>query len=162
MTIQVGDTLPATTVLNQIGDDVKEINLAEFARGRRIVLVGMPGAYTSICSGAHLPSFIRTAPAFRDKGIDDIAIITVNDVRVTQHWGETTGAQDAGILMLADWDGEFSRAAGLDFTVPAIGFKDRITRCAMVVDDGKVTVLRFEDDNGACDLTAGESLLEMI
>ena len=162
MTIQVGDKLPAVKVLNQIGDEVREIDLAEWAKGRKVVLVGMPGAYTQTCSAAHLPSFIRTAPAFREKGIDEIAVITVNDVRVTNHWGQSSGAEEAGILMLADWDGEFARASGLAFTVPAIGFKDRITRCAMVVEDGTVTVMHLEESTGACDLTAGETLLEEL
>ena len=162
MTIQVGDKLPAVKVLSQIGDEVKEIDLAEWSAGRKTVLVGMPGAYTQTCSAAHLPSFIRTAPAFREKGVDEIAVIVVNDVRVTQHWGETSGAEAAGITMMADWDGEFARASGLAFTVPAIGFKDRITRCAMIVENGTVTTLQLEESTSACDLTAGETLLEKL
>jgi glutaredoxin/glutathione-dependent peroxiredoxin len=162
MTIAVGDRIPATTLINQIGDTVRQIDLAEFVRGKRVVIVGMPGAYTQTCSAAHLPSFIRTAAGFRAKGIDEVICIAVNDVRVMNHWGRTSGAEEAGVLMLADWNSEFTKAVGLEFSVPGIGFKDRLTRCAMVVEDGVVQILQLEESKGTCDLTAGETLLEMI
>lgn len=162
MTIQVGDRVPSVTLLRQTGDEVKEIDLEAFCKDRKVVLFGLPGAYTSTCSAAHLPSFIRTAQGFRDKGIDDIACISVNDVRVMAHWGQTSGADDAGLVMLADWDSAFAKATGLNFSVPAIGFKDRLTRCSMLVDDGVVKILQFEEDKTACNLTAGETLLEML
>ena len=162
MTIAVGDRIPATTLINQIGDTVRQIDLAEFVRGKRVVIVGMPGAYTQTCSAAHLPSFIRTAAGFRAKGIDEVICIAVNDVRVMNHWGRTSGAEEAGVLMLADWNSEFTKAVGLEFSVPGIGFKDRLTRCAMVLEDGVVQILQLEESKGTCDLTAGETLREMI
>lgn len=162
MTISVGDTIPAVTLLNQVGDEVREIDLADFCKGRKVVLFGLPGAYTQTCSAAHLPSFIRTIDQFKAKGVDDVACISVNDVRIMHHWGQSSGAEDAGILMLADWNSDFAKAVGLEFTVPAIGFKDRLTRCAMLVEDGTVTVLNLEESTGACDLTAGETLLEAV
>ncbi len=162
MALAVGDRLPAAKLLNQIGTTVTEVDIASHAKGKRLVIFGLPGAYTSTCSNAHLPSFIRTAERFRDKGIDEVICIAVNDVRLMEHWGRTSGAEDAGILMLADWDSEFTKTAGLEFSVPAIGFKDRLTRCAMVIEDGVVTILQFETDKTACDLTAGETLLELI
>ncbi len=162
MTIKVGDRIPAVTLLNQKGDEVSQIDLETFCKGRKVVLFGLPGAYTSTCSAAHLPSFIRTADGFRDKGVDDIACISVNDARVMEHWGRTSGANDAGIVMLADWDSAFAKETGLNFSVPAIGFKDRITRCSMLVEDGVVSILQFEEDKSACNLTAGETLLEML
>ncbi|MGI9390843.1 MAG: redoxin family protein [Boseongicola sp.] len=162
MVIAVGDELPTAKLLNQIGTDVSEVDIKEHAKGKRLVIFGLPGAYTNTCSSAHLPSFIRTSDGFRAKGIDEVICIAVNDVRVMEHWGRTNGAEEAGILMLADWDSEFAKATGLAFSVPAIGFKDRLTRCAMVVENGVVTVLQFETDKTACDLTAGETLLELI
>lgn len=162
MTVQVGDKLPDVELLNQVGDTVTPVNIVERTAGRRVVLFGLPGAYTSVCSSAHLPSFIRTADAFRAKGIDEIICVAVNDVRVMEHWGRTSGAAEAGITMLADWDSALTKALGLEFSVPAIGFKDRMSRCAMLIEDGVVKVLQFEEDKGACNLTAGETLLEMI
>jgi glutaredoxin/glutathione-dependent peroxiredoxin len=162
MAIKVGDKLPSAKVLHQKDDTVAEIDIAERASGRRMVIFGLPGAYTATCSAAHLPSFIRTAQAFRDKGVEEIACVAVNDVRVMSHWGKTSGAEEAGITMLADWDSELTKALGLQFSVPAIGFKDRMQRCAMLVEDGVVKVLQLEEKTGACDLTAGETLLEKI
>ena len=162
MTIAVGDRFPEATLPTQVGDEVKQISLSDLMAGKRVVLFGLPGAYTGICSSAHLPSFIRTAQAFRDKGVDHVVCLSVNDVRVMNHWGQSSGAHDAGILMLADWNSDVTRAMGLDFTVPALGFKDRCTRCAMLIEDGVVKVLQFEKDHGVCTLTAGETLLEMI
>ena len=162
MTVSVGDKIPSVSLINQQGEEVQQVNIAERVAGKKAVIFGLPGAYTGICSGAHLPSFIRTADAFRAKGVDEIICFAVNDVRVMAHWGEHSGADDAGILMLADWDSELTKALGLEFSVPALGFKDRTTRCAMYVEDGVVKVLQFEKDNGVCDLTAGETLLELI
>lgn len=162
MTVAVGDRIPSANLISQIGDEVQQIDIAERVAGKRVVLFGLPGAYTSICSSAHLPSFIRTADAFRAKGVDEIICVAVNDARVMSHWARSSGAEDAGILMLADWDSQLTKGLGLEFSVPAIGFKDRMTRCAMFVDDGVVKVLQFEEENGTCNLTAGETLLEMI
>ncbi len=162
MALAVGDPLPAANLLNQIGTTVSEVDIADHAKGKRLVIFGLPGAYTRTCSAAHLPSFIRTAADFRAKGIDEVICIAVNDVRVMEHWGRTSGAEAAGILMLADWDAEFAKATGLAFSAPAIGFKNRLTRCTMVVEDGIVTMLQLETEKGVCDLTAGETLLDQI
>lgn len=162
MTVSVGDTIPSVKLINQTDGDPEQIDIAERIAAKRAVIFGLPGAYTGICSAAHLPSFIRTADAFRAKGIDEIICVSVNDVRVMNHWGEHSGAHKAGILMLADWESELTKALGLAFSVPALGFKDRMTRCAMLVEDGVVKVLQFEDDHGVCNLTAGETLLELV
>ncbi len=162
MTVNVGDKLPNVELLHSQNGEVTPVNIAERAAGRRVVLFGLPGAYTSICSSAHLPSFMRTAEAFRAKGIDEIFCVAVNDARVMEHWDKSAGASDAGITMLADWNSELTKALGLEFTVPAAGFKDRMTRCSMLIEDGEVKVLQLEEDNGTCNLTAGETLLEML
>ena len=162
MTIQVGDRIPSATLIQQTGDEVQNVEISERIAGKSVVLFGLPGAYTSICSAAHLPSFIRTAEAFRAKGVDEIFCVSVNDARVMSRWGKDTGAEDAGIVMLADWDSELTKKLGLEFSVPAIGFKDRMTRVAMFVEDGEVKVLNFEEDHGVCNMTAGETLLDQI
>ena len=123
MTVAVGDRIPSVKLINQIGDEVRQIDIAEQIAGKRAVIFGLPGAYTGICSSAHLPSFIRTADAFRAKGVDEIICFAVNDVRVMKHWGESSGAEEAGILMLADWDSELTKALGLEFSAPAIALR---------------------------------------
>lgn len=162
MTVKVGDNIPSVELLYSQDGVVTAINIADHAAGKKIVLFGLPGAYTSICSSAHLPSFMRTAEAFRAKGVDDIICVAVNDSRVMEHWDLATGAGEAGITMLADWNSELAIALGLNFSVPAIGFKDRMTRCSMLLENGEVKILQFEEDNGTCNLTAGETLLEML
>lgn len=162
MMVKVGDRIPSVKLLNQIGSEVSEVDIAERIRGKRAVIFGLPGAYTATCSAAHLPSFIRTADALRAKGIAEIICVAVNDVRVMEHWGRTSGAEAAGILMLADWDSTLTRALGLAFSNPGIGFRDRMTRCAMLVEDGVMKVLQLEVEKGACDLTAGETMLELV
>ena len=159
---QVGDSIPSATLLHKAGDAVTEIDIAERVAGRRVVLFGLPGAYTSTCDSAHLPSFIRTADAFRAKGIDEIICVSANDVLVMEHWGKASGADAAGITMLADWDSKLAKGLDLAFSVTAVGLKDRMTRCAMLIEDGEVKILQVEKDSGVCDLSAGETLLEMI
>lgn len=160
--VKVGDRIPSVKLLNQIGDKVSEIDIAERIRGKKAIIFGMPGAYTATCSAAHLPSLIRTADAFRAKGVDELICVTVNDVRVTEHWGRTSGATDKGILMLADWDSELTKALGLEFSAPGIGFKDRTQRCGIYTEDGVVKILQMETGKGVCDLTSGETLLASI
>ena len=162
MTISVGDRVPGATLLHQGPEGFEEIDLADRIAGRRVVIFGLPGAYTRTCDAAHLPSFIRTADAFRERGIDEIICISVNDAHVMGHWGRATGATEAGILMLADAASEWTKAAGLAFTAPAVGFYDRCQRCAMIADDGVIEKMTMEERRGVCDLTAGETLLEMV
>ncbi|MEM9427701.1 MAG: peroxiredoxin [Pseudomonadota bacterium] len=161
MTVSVGDRIPASKLVHMTDNGPEDINIADRIAGKRVVLFGLPGAYTRTCSAAHLPSFLRTANAFREKGIDEIICFAVNDVFVMNHWGESSGANEAGIVMLADWDAELTKALGLDFTAPPVGLKDRTTRCAMLVEDGVVKVLQIEEDSGTCNVTAGETLLEL-
>ncbi|NNF92623.1 MAG: peroxiredoxin [Boseongicola sp.] len=162
MTVKVGDRIPSVTLPSQVGDEVTQVDIAQRIAGKKAVIFGMPGAYTSTCSAAHLPSLIRTADRFRAKGVEDLIVVVVNDVRVTEHWGRTSGATDAGITLLADWQSELTKALGLEFSAPAIGFKDRMQRVAMYCEDGVVKVLQKEETTGACDLTSGETLLEAI
>ena len=160
--VKVGDRLPSVTLPCQIGSEVTQVDIAKRVAGKRAVIFGMPGAYTSTCSETHLPGLIRAADAFRDKDIEELIVFVVNDVRVTEHWGRTSGATDKGITILADWNSELTKALGLEFSVPAIGFKDRTQRSAMYLEDGVVKVLQMETDKGVCDLTSGENLLAAI
>ncbi|MCO5128783.1 MAG: redoxin family protein, partial [Rhodobacteraceae bacterium] len=99
MTIGFGDRLPAATVLEMTEDGPKPVDLAERLKGRRVVIFGLPGAFTGICSTSHVPSFIRTRQGFADKGVDEVICLAVNDPFVMKAWGEATGASKAGITM---------------------------------------------------------------
>lgn len=161
MVIKVGDKLPEAAFL-QLGEDGPLYTaVSDLTEGRKVVIFGLPGAYTSTCSLAHLPSFIRTRAQFAQKGVEDVICVTVNDPHVTKSWGETTGATQAGVTIMADPTSEFVKAIGMAFTVPEMGFYDRSKRFAMVVEDGVVTVLLEEPGRG-CPVTSGESLLEAM
>lgn len=162
MTIKIGETLPEATLLRKTEDGPVKIALSEKLAGRKVILFGLPGAFTPTCNSAHLPSFIRTKKAFDEKGVDEIICVSVNDVHVMKLWGEMSGAEEAGITMLADADSSFSKAIGMQYSNPAAGMFDRSKRYAMLVDDGKVVLLQQEESPGTCDISGGESLLASI
>jgi len=126
------------------------------------VIFGLPGAYTGTCSTAHVPSFIRTIDGFRAKGVADVICVAVNDPFVMKAWGEVTGAEAAGIHMLGDAASEMTRAIGMDFSAPPVGFIARSKRYSMLVDNGVVTILNTEANPGECEISAGETLLDLI
>jgi len=161
MAIKVGDRVPEATLLYKDDDGPHEVALAEKLKGRKVVLFGLPGAFTGTCSSAHVPSFVRTAAAFRDKGIDEIICVSVNDAFVMEEWGKATGATTAGITMLCDPAGAYADALGLKFDAPPVGLMGRLKRHAMIVDDGVVTYFA-EDEPGVCNVTGGEALLEAV
>ncbi|MCB1391187.1 MAG: peroxiredoxin [Rhodobacteraceae bacterium] len=161
MSISVGDTLPDAT-LSKIGAAGPEaVSVADLTRGRKVVIFAVPGAYTPTCHSAHVPSFIRTMDKLKDKGVDEVVCVSVNDAHVMKHWGEATGATGAGITMLADGMGEFTEKLGLAFDVPAIGLKGRSRRYAMMVEDGVVRVYHPETGRG-CEISGGEAMVDAL
>ena len=107
-----------------------------------------------------MPSFVRTKDQFDAKGVDEIICVSCNDPFVMKAWGEATGAEAAGITMLADASSEFTKAIGMDFDAPPAGLVARSKRYAMLVDDGKVSLFQAEENPGVCETSAGEALLE--
>ncbi len=162
MTISVGDTLPGGTVLELGVEGPASVDLATKFKGRNVVLFGLPGAYTGVCTTAHVPSFIRTKDAFAAKGVDEVICVSVNDPFVMGAWAKDTGADVAGLSMLGDAEGTFIKALGLDFTAPPAGLIGRSKRFALYAEDGVVKVLQVETSPGECTISAGESLLEAI
>jgi len=160
--IAVGDQVPDAALLRMGADGPETIRLGERLAGRKVVIFALPGAFTPTCDSAHLPSFIRAKPGFDAKGVDEILCISVNDAHVMRYWGEMSGATKAGITMLADADSRFTKAVGMEFSNPAVGFRDRSRRYAMIVEDGVVTVLNVEEATGQCGISAGETLLAAI
>lgn len=162
MTIKPGDHLPDATLSRLGPDGPEQVSLAEVTAGRKVIIFGLPGAFTGTCSTSHLPSFMRTAQDFKGKGIDEIICIAANDAWVMDAWDKSTGAGDAGVTLLADHASELTKGLGMDLTVPAVGFFSRSKRFALVAEDGKVTHLQEEVAPGACELTTGETLLAAL
>ncbi|MDJ1009126.1 MAG: peroxiredoxin [Paracoccaceae bacterium] len=161
MTLSVGDKVPEATLIWKDSEGPHEVELSDKLKGRKVVLFGLPGAFTGTCTTSHIPSFIRTAEAFRDKGIDEIICVSVNDAFVMEEWGKATGATEAGITMLCDPTGAYARKIGMQFDAPPVGLMGRLERHAMIVDNGVVEVLEREEP-GVCSLTGGEALLEKV
>ena len=162
MTISTGDRLPDASLLRIGAAGPEAVLLSALTSGRKVVLFGLPGAYTGTCSTMHVPSFIRTAPQFAAKGVDEIICVSVNDPFVMKAWGEVTGAAAAGIGMLADADSSLTLALGLAFSAPAVGFANRSQRYALYAEDGVVKVFHLEANPSACDPSSGEAMLAVI
>lgn len=162
MTIATGDRLPEATLLYRGEEGPTMVPLHEKLKGRRVVIFAVPGPFTPTCSSAHMPSFVRTADEFYGKGIDEIICIAVNDVHVVAEWGRVTGGTEAGITMLADGDGSYTKSIGLAFDAPPVGFYGRPMRHAMIVNDGVVEVLQIEESRSTCEMTGGETLLSFV
>jgi peroxiredoxin len=159
--IEVGQKLPNATLTMMGPDGLQQVDLASRLKGRRVIIFGLPGAFTPTCSSAHLPSFMRTKPQFDAKGVDEIICLSVNDPHVMRAWGETSGGAAAGITFLADQASEFTKAIGMEFTAPPAGFFDRSKRYSMFVEDGVVTIFNPEIEKG-CAISGGENLLDQI
>lgn len=161
MSISVGARLPEASFVTMTAEGPAMVDLSARLKGRKVVLFALPGAFTGPCSTIHVPSFIRTAEAFREKGVDEIICVAVNDPFTLKAWGEATGATAAGITMLGDADGSFTKGLGMDFTAPHLGLIGRSNRYALVLDDGVVTVANI-DKPGVCDISVGEALLAAL
>lgn len=162
MTISVGDTLPDAQLLRIGADGPEAVSLSELIADKTAVVFGLPGAFTRTCTAAHVPSFIRTKDQFAEKGVDTIICVAVNDPFVMDAWAKDTGADAAGLHMLGDGDGAFTKGIGMDFTAPPVGFHGRSKRYSMLVENGVVKVLHEEESPGACEISAGETLLAEV
>ncbi|MCK8109084.1 peroxiredoxin [Pseudoalteromonas sp. 2CM41L] len=156
--IEQGQTLPAVTLTQLTDEGMQTHTNAELFNGKKVVLFAVPGAFTPTCSNAHLPEFINLSDKIKAKGIAAIYCVSVNDAFVMKAWGESQNAQQ--IDMLADGDGSFTKALGLDKDTGSFG-GTRSTRYAMVVDDNVVTGLFVEKDK-EFSVSRAESVLEKL
>ena len=160
MTIKVGDRMPRGqfTVLGENGP--KNLSTDELFSGKKVVLFSVPGAFTPTCSAKHLPGFVDNADALKGKGVDTIACMAVNDAFVMSAWGKSAKADDK-VLMLADGNGEYARALGLELDASKFGMGQRSQRFSVIVDDGVVTQLNVEAP-GAFEVSSAEAALGQL
>ncbi len=161
MTIKIGDSLPETTFTVMTADGPKPMTTAEVFKGKKVALFAVPGAYTPTCHKAHMPGFVERAAELKAKGCDTIACTAVNDVFVLANWSKDSGA-DGKILMLADGSAEFAQKIGLEIDLTARGLGMRSKRYAMMVDDGKVSVLNVEDAPPQAEKSSAAALCSAI
>jgi peroxiredoxin len=160
MTIAIGDTLPSATLVRMTDNGPEKIEARDFFAGRRIALFSVPGAFTPTCSAKHLPGFIDKAEAIKAKGIDEVVGTAVNDAFVMGAWGKSAGAEGK-VTLLADGNGDFVKAMGLDFDGSGFGMGTRGQRFAMVVNDGKVEKL-FVEAPGEFRVSSADYLLSEL
>ena len=160
MTIKVGDRLPDATLRRKGESGIEEIGTGALLAGKKAVIFGLPGAFTPTCSAQHVPGYVKNAEALRARGVDLIACVSVNDAFVMGAWGDDLGTGDK-VAMLADGNGDFTTALGLDFDASGFGLGRRSRRYAMVVEDGVVSVLAVEDGPGL-DVSAAEKILAAL
>ena len=161
MPIKVGDSLPATKFRVMTSEGPAWKTTDDIFKGKKVALFAVPGAFTPTCNNLHIPSFLNNAAAFKAKGVSTIAVTGVNDVFVMEAWKKSTGAEGK-IDFLADGNGEFAKAVGLDNDSSAGGMGIRSKRYSMLVEDGTVKTLNIEDAPGKCDISGGEALLGQI
>ena len=162
--IKIGERLPDATVMEttEFGEacpvNPQKLSVAEQARGKRVVVFGLPGAYTPTCSAKHLPGYVDQLDALRKKGVDEIWCVSVNDAFVMAAWGKEHGATGK-VRMLGDGSAELTRKLGLDVDIPGMGVRCR--RFSMLVDDGVVSRLNVEE-SGKFAVSNAESMLEQL
>jgi peroxiredoxin len=160
MTIKVGDRLPAATFTTPGPEGPQQVTTDQVFKGKKVVLFAVPGAFTPTCSARHLPGFKDKAADFKAKGVDTIACVAVNDAFVMGAWAKDQGSEEH-VLMLADGNGDFTRAIGLVMDGSKFGMGQRSQRYAMLVEDEVVKVLEIEQP-GEFRVSLADHMLERV
>ena len=161
MNIKENDLIPNVDIfVIEKGEPVKK-NSQTLLKGKKAVIFGLPGAYTSVCSAKHLPGYVNMFDQYKEKGIDFIICISVNDPFVMNAWGKENNVGDK-ILMIGDPFLNFTKAIGAEVDKSARGLGIRSNRYTMLVDNLKVVKLQEEADTGSCEVSAAENFIKLV
>ena len=160
MTISKGDKVPATTFVKMTENGPEQVDGESFFKGRKVALFSVPGAFTPTCSAKHLPGFVDKADDLKSRGVDEIACTAVNDAFVMGAWGKSAAA-DGKVTMLADGNGDFARAVGLEMDGSKFGMGKRGQRFSMIVNDGVVEEVNIEAP-GDFKVSSAEHMLNQL
>ena len=160
MAVKAGDRLPSATFMTPTEEGPAPITTDEVFKGKRVALFAVPGAFTPTCSAKHLPGFKDRAADLKVKGVDRIVCVSVNDVFVMKAWAKDQGIKTE-VMMLADGNGEFTKALGLDFDGSKFGMGLRSQRYSLVADNGVVSQLNVEEA-GAFEVSSADYMLEHL
>ena len=160
--LDIGRKLPNSSVLLVTESRIKMIDLMDKLVGRSIAIFGMPGAFTETCTELHIPNILKYKQKLLELGVEEIFVIVVNDAFVVRRWGYSFDAFNQGITLIADSSSEFSKAVGLNFSVPSIGFYDRSLRYAMMSRDGVVEKFLIEKSEDEITTSGANALVEAI
>ena len=161
MAVKIGDKLPEARFRVSTPDGPTWKTTDELFKNKKVVLFGVPGAFTGTCHGTHLPGFIKNAEAIKAKGVDVIAVTSVNDVFVMDAWKRAAGADDK-ILFLADGNGDFAKAVDLTFDGSGLGLGVRSKRYSMLLEDGVVKQLNVEQSPASVDVSGADRVLAQL
>jgi peroxiredoxin len=161
MKIKENDKIPNTEIFVIEGGNPVKKNIEEFLKNKKVVIFGLPGAYTPVCSAKHLPGYVNMHQKYKDKRIDHVICMSVNDPFVMKAWGKENNVGDK-IIMAGDPFLNFTKAIGAEVDKSSRGLGVRSNRYTMFVDDSKVVKLQEEDDAGACEISAAENFLRLI
>lgn len=160
MALNIGDTLPTATFRTMTADGVKELTTADVFGGKKVVLFAVPGAFTPTCHKTHLPGYVKNYDAITGQGVDTIACVAVNDVFVLDAWAEQSGAKGK-VLMLADGNGDFTKAADMVLDGSGFGLGLRSKRYAAVVENGVVKEINVEENAGQVSVSGAETVCKL-
>ena len=160
--LDIGRKLPNSSVLLVTESRIKMIDLMDKLVGRSIAIFGMPGAFTETCTELHIPNILKYKQKLLELGVEEIFVIVVNDAFVVRRWGYSFDAFNQGITLIADSSSEFSKAIGLAFSVPSIGFYDRSLRYAMLSRDGEVEKFLIEKSEAEITTSGADALVKAI
>ena len=161
MKIKENETIPSSEVfILENGEPVKK-NIENFLKNKKSVIFGLPGAYTSVCSAKHLPGYVKNSEKYKEKGVDQIICISVNDPFVMNAWGKENNVGDK-IIMMGDPFLNFTKAIGAEVDKSGRGLGIRSNRYTMLVDNLKIIKIQEEKDTGSCEISAAENFLELI
>ena len=161
MVIAIGEKLPDVTFKEKTTDGPVEITTEQLFSGKKVVLFAVPGAFTPTCTLNHLPGYLENRDAILARGVDEIAVIAVNDWHVMGAWAQQTNGMGK-IHFLADWDAAFTKAVGLDADLSAGGLGVRSKRYSMLVEDGVVKSLNIEENPGQATVSAAAAMIEQL
>ena len=159
--IEKGQNVPSINVFEATADGPKPVSTDDLFSGKKTVLFAVPGAFTPTCSAKHLPGFVEKKDALKDKGVDQIVCMSVNDAFVMQAWGKNQGA-DGKVAMLADGNGDFTRAIGMEIDASGFGMGKRSARYSLLVEDGVVRQVNVEEAPGQMKVSSAESMLDRL
>ena len=160
MTIKLGDSIPSATLYMMGADGPTSTSTDDLFRGKKVAMFGLPGAFTPTCSAQHVPSYLSNAAALKEKGIDSIICLSVNDAFVMGAWAKDQGVGDT-IIMAGDGSGLLTKAMGLELDCMSGGMGIRCQRFSMIVDDGVVSVLNHEPP-GEYRISSAEAMLTQL
>ncbi len=161
MNIKENDQIPSSEIfILEEGEPIKK-NIEEILKNKKVVLFGLPGAYTSVCSAKHLPGYVNMYEEYKKKGIDKIICISVNDPFVMNSWGKENNVGEK-VLMMGDPFLNFTKAIGADVDKSGRGLGVRSNRYTMLIDNLKVVKLREEKDTGSCEVSSAKNFLELV